>query len=146
MNANLKKAQELVKEELTIHIQDKTNEVSSKVSKIIEILLSRADNELLRSSFQDLESSVKNRDVLRQNTVNLLKSGLNMGNTNCGLRETISDKLKREKLRRECVVRLVVLTKEQFTEQDLIRNLGMDHYMKEVDDLKNNELYRAYFT
>lgn len=145
INSNLKKAQELVKLELTQHINDKTNEVSSKVSKIIEILISRADNELFRSSFEDLESSIKNREILRQNTINLLKNGMNMSNTNCGLRETVSDRLKREKLRRECIIRLVVLTRESFQESDLIRNLGVDHYKAEVEDLVSNELYRGYF-
>lgn len=145
INSNLKKAQGLVNQELTVHTREKTNEVSSKVSKMIEILISRADNEILRSSFQDLESSIKNREVLRQNAINLLKSGLNMGNTNCGLRETISDRLKREKLKRECVIRLVVITREGFGEEDLIRNLGRDHYLNEVDDLKSNAVYRCYF-
>lgn len=145
MNSNLKKAQELVKDDLQLQISNKTNEVSSRVSKIIEILILRADNELQRSSFNDLESSVKNREILRQNTVNLLKNGLNMSNTNCGLRETVSDRLRREKLRRECLIRLVVLTRDSFGEPDLIRNLGADHYLNEVEDLKSNELYRSYF-
>ncbi|CCH45917.1 hypothetical protein BN7_5504 [Wickerhamomyces ciferrii] len=146
INLNLKKSQELIKLEMDTEILNKTAEVSSKNSKIIEVLILRADNELIRSSFKDLESSIKNHDILVQNAINLLKNGLNLSNANCGLRETIIDKFKKEKLKKECVLRLLLLTRDSITQDDLIRNIGINYYSKEVEDLQNVEIYKPLFS
>ncbi|ONH68760.1 hypothetical protein BON22_1352 [Cyberlindnera fabianii] len=142
INQCLKSAQELLKIELDEQRANKTAEVSPKVSKIVQVLINRADDELIRSELKDYEPSVKNSQVLRQNSINLLKSGLNTSQSNVGLRETVGDKLKREKLRRECIVRLVLLTKESVNKEDFIRNLGESYWRKEVEDLGTLDVYR----
>lgn len=141
INKILNKSQSLITKEVQAEINLKSPLISSKITKSIEVLINRADNELKRYQL-DYIKSVENRDLLKQNIISLLKNGLNLSKTNCGLREKVLDRFKREKLARECVIRLVIMTNDDFTEEDVIRNLGKYHN-QEIRDLRQVEVYKS---
>jgi hypothetical protein len=135
----LKGAQEVLSRELEEQRREKSAEVSTFFSKIVEVLITRADNELLRASL-DCDFAHQHRNTLKINSINLLKSGLNYSQGNVGLRESALDRLHREKLKREIVIRLLIVTKDAVTIEDLQRNLG-DFWEGELEELKKNSLY-----
>lgn len=143
INKCLRTAQDLIKVDLQDQVNKKSSLISNRVSKSVEILINRADNELRRSQLK-CQKSDENRDVHKRNVIALLKNGLTLSETNCGLREIILDRLKREKLRRECIVRLVVFTNTRFTKDDLIRNLGINYYLDEYKELAEVEPYKEH--
>lgn len=138
---SLKSAQDALSKELEAHKASKSAQQSSVVSKIIEVLISRADNELTRAKL-DCSSALQHRETLKVNATNLLKSGLNYAQGNVGLREPALDRLHREKMKRECVIRLLLLTKETVTEGDLKRNLG-DFALQEWEEIQKNPVYSS---
>ncbi|CEP21853.1 unnamed protein product [Cyberlindnera jadinii] len=139
----LKLAQDTLTSELNEEKSAKGARVSALVGKIVEVLISRADNELLRASLT-CDAAVQHRDTLKSNAINLLKSGLNYSQSNVGLREPALDKIQRNKLKRECVVRLLILTKDALSVEDLVRNLGMEFWESEWTEMRSHPLYSKF--
>lgn len=139
---SLKSAQDVLTGELQVQMSLKSALVSKIVSKIVEVLISRADNELLRASL-DCDTARQHCETLKVNAINLLKNGLNQSQGNVGLRESALDKLQRAKFKRECVVRLLILTRETIAVDDLKRNLG-DLWEQEWTEMKRHSLYSNF--
>ncbi|RLV96694.1 Uncharacterized protein JA1_000098 [Spathaspora sp. JA1] len=108
----LKRAQELLNETYIARKKIPSGVeqgLGSLICQLSEIMIARADLEVQRSSIPDLEISSRNRDVLLTNVRNLLKSAMNIANSNGGLREKITEKLQREKKKSQAVFRLCLV-------------------------------------
>ncbi|EGW30411.1 uncharacterized protein SPAPADRAFT_68513 [Spathaspora passalidarum NRRL Y-27907] len=113
------------------------------ICQLSEIMIARADIELQRSSISGLEASERNRDVLLQNVKNLLKSAMNIANSNGGLRERVSEKLQRDKKKSEAVFRLC-LVENKTTIDELDKIMTRRRWVKEVPGIQKLGYYNQF--
>ncbi|KAH3681685.1 hypothetical protein WICPIJ_007354 [Wickerhamomyces pijperi] len=116
-------------------------DISDHLIKLVECLLNRSDNELTK--FQ-----ITNNQVNITNCSNILKTALNYLNSiNCGLRETMVNKLIKRQLKRQIWVRLIIL-EEKFINLDKIKaKIGERFCAEDLRILESNtDVYISMFS
>ncbi|KAG7660859.1 uncharacterized protein J8A68_005676 [[Candida] subhashii] len=135
----LKSAQELLNQQITTKRKSPTG-LGTLIAQLSGVIIARADIDLQRSQITGYEPAEKNKEVLVNNCRNLLKSAMNIANSNGGLRELAMEKLQREKKKSESVFRLCLIENKSSIEE-LDKILTRKRWINEVNGIKRLGYY-----
>lgn len=126
MNNYFKAAQDILNAEYQRRKVSAATEsgLGSLISQLSKVYIARADIDLQRGQLET-EQARTNAELLLRNAKAFLKNAMNLAKTSGGIRETVVEKLEREKRRIEAVSRLCVLeNKTDPAELDSIMGSG----------------------
>ncbi|KAH3674483.1 hypothetical protein WICMUC_003321 [Wickerhamomyces mucosus] len=131
--------------EIEILLKDKIQnnpqvlELSDYLIRLIEIFTNRSDIELTKFNY------TKN-EVNLTNSLNILKTALNyLNNVNCGLRETLINKLIKKRLKRQLVLRILILQENGINESKIKETIGEQFYQEDLEILGSVDIYSEIF-
>ncbi|OWB49802.1 hypothetical protein B5S33_g1075 [[Candida] boidinii] len=113
---------DLIKIEFQKSSKGINNEHSKNLLSLCTILIQRCDVDIKRSILTN-EQAIKSRDILKKNAITFLKSCILYSNQSGGLKETITDKLLKQKRRTEAFLRLTLIEKN-FSEEVISKHAG----------------------
>ncbi|KAM9937479.1 hypothetical protein OXX80_003006 [Metschnikowia pulcherrima] len=116
--------------------------LGSIISQIAKVCIARSDIDLQRSHLP-LEKAVANSSILQANAKAFVKSAMNMAKQSGGMRETIVEKVQRERRRIEAVCRLCALERKA-SEQELDTIVGAGRWQSEIENMRELWVYFIY--
>ncbi|KAM9912788.1 hypothetical protein OXX69_002240 [Metschnikowia pulcherrima] len=116
--------------------------LGSIISQIAKVCIARSDIDLQRSHLP-LEKAVANSLILQANAKAFVKSAMNMAKQSGGMRETIVEKVQRERRRIEAVCRLCALERKA-SEQELDTIVGAGRWQSEIENMRELWVYFIY--
>ncbi|CDK24655.1 unnamed protein product [Kuraishia capsulata CBS 1993] len=109
---------------------------SQMISQLCAVIIARADIEKQRSQLETSDAA-KNRELLLKNCTQLLKNAGNYASMSGGLREGMTDRLVREKRKREAILRLCLLENKSLASLKLSEN----DFQVEITELAKLSIY-----
>ncbi|OWB61532.1 hypothetical protein B5S29_g2426 [[Candida] boidinii] len=113
---------ELIKTEFQKTSKGINNEHSKNLLSLCTILIQRCDVDIKRSILNSDQAN-KSREILKKNAITFLKSCILYSNQSGGLKETITDKLLKQKRKTEAFLRLTLIEKN-FSEEVISKHAG----------------------
>lgn len=113
---------DLIKTEFQKSSKGINNEHSKNLLSLCTILIQRCDVDIKRSILTN-EQAIKSREILKKNAMTFLKSCILYSNQSGGLKETITDKLLKQKRRTEAFLRLTLI-EQNFNEEVISKHAG----------------------
>lgn len=125
----------------TSSVNSQSLDISDHLIKLVECLINRSDNEITKYQMTQNQISLTN-------STNILKTALNyLGSINCGLRETMVNKLIKRRLKRQIWIRLIVLEDGKIDPVKIKQKIGEKFYIEDLNLMENTaEVYSMFST